>query len=79
MKCLANTQGSKVRVNAVLPGLLLTEWVSIERSGSLGHRLAIIYGNRFPPEKIQAYKNLAILKKAVSLPQLRRMIEKERF
>lgn len=28
MKCLAQTQGSKVRVNAVLPGLLMTEWVS---------------------------------------------------
>lgn len=28
VKCLAHTQGSKVRVNAVLPGLLLTEWVS---------------------------------------------------
>lgn len=28
MKCLATTQGPKVRVNAVLPGLLLTEWVS---------------------------------------------------
>ncbi len=27
MKCLAITQGPKVRVNAVLPGLLLTEWV----------------------------------------------------
>jgi len=27
MRCLANTQGSKVRINAVLPGLLLTEWV----------------------------------------------------
>ncbi|KKA21502.1 Short chain dehydrogenase [Rasamsonia emersonii CBS 393.64] len=26
MKCLAQTQGPKVRVNAVLPGLLLTEW-----------------------------------------------------
>ncbi|KAI9709187.1 MAG: hypothetical protein M1812_007772 [Candelaria pacifica] len=26
MKCLAVTQGPKVRVNAVLPGLLLTEW-----------------------------------------------------
>jgi len=26
MRCLANTQGSKVRINAVLPGLLLTEW-----------------------------------------------------
>ncbi|KAJ5625941.1 hypothetical protein N7510_002250 [Penicillium lagena] len=26
MKCLAQTQGSKARVNAVLPGLLMTEW-----------------------------------------------------
>ena len=29
MKCLAQSQGEKVRVNAVLPGLLLTEWVSV--------------------------------------------------
>lgn len=28
MKCLATTQGPKVRVNAVLPGLLLTEWAT---------------------------------------------------
>jgi len=28
MHCLSATQGPKVRVNAVLPGLLLTEWVS---------------------------------------------------
>lgn len=26
VKCLAKTQGSKVRANAVLPGLLLTDW-----------------------------------------------------
>ncbi|KAF2204755.1 short-chain dehydrogenase/reductase-like protein SDR [Delitschia confertaspora ATCC 74209] len=26
MKCLAKTQGPKVRVNAVLPGFLMTEW-----------------------------------------------------
>ncbi|KAL8775707.1 MAG: hypothetical protein Q9209_000203 [Squamulea sp. 1 TL-2023] len=26
MKCLAATQGPKVRVNAICPGLLLTEW-----------------------------------------------------
>jgi NAD(P)-dependent dehydrogenase (short-subunit alcohol dehydrogenase family) len=29
MRSLALTQGEKVRVNAVLPGLLLTEWVSL--------------------------------------------------
>lgn len=28
MKCLAKSQGAKIRVNAILPGLLLTEWVS---------------------------------------------------
>ncbi|KAJ5550623.1 hypothetical protein N7535_001432 [Penicillium sp. DV-2018c] len=26
MKCLAKSQGSKVRINAILPGLLLTDW-----------------------------------------------------
>lgn len=26
MKCLAQTQGPRVRVNSVIPGLLLTEW-----------------------------------------------------
>ncbi|KAH9828363.1 cis-1,2-dihydro-1,2-dihydroxynaphthalene dehydrogenase [Teratosphaeria destructans] len=26
MKCLARTQGPQIRINAVLPGLLLTEW-----------------------------------------------------
>ncbi|MCJ1299270.1 hypothetical protein MMC08_002062 [Hypocenomyce scalaris] len=26
MKCLASTQGPKIRINAVLPGLLMTEW-----------------------------------------------------
>lgn len=29
VKCLASTQGPKVRVNAILPGLLLTEWVGL--------------------------------------------------
>ncbi|KAK9581010.1 hypothetical protein V6Z92_008108 [Aspergillus fumigatus] len=46
MKCLAQSQGSKVRVNAVVPALLLTEW-----------------GQGFPPEKIAAFKNKAVLGK----------------
>ncbi len=29
MKCLAGTQGPKIRMNAILPGQLLTDWVSI--------------------------------------------------
>lgn len=27
VKCLAVSQGPKIRVNAIVPGLLLTEWV----------------------------------------------------
>ena len=26
MKCIATTNGPKTRINAILPGLLLTEW-----------------------------------------------------
>lgn len=29
MKCLAATQGPKLRINAILPGQLLTEWVRL--------------------------------------------------
>ncbi|KAJ5647637.1 hypothetical protein N7490_004009, partial [Penicillium lividum] len=29
MKCLASSQGAKIRVNAVCPGLMLTEWVCL--------------------------------------------------
>ncbi|ODM23508.1 hypothetical protein SI65_01097 [Aspergillus cristatus] len=50
MKCLAQTQGKNVRVNSVLPGLLLTDW-----------------GNRFPHEKIQGYKDISVLKKVPEL------------
>ncbi|KAJ5084390.1 Short-chain dehydrogenase/reductase SDR [Penicillium alfredii] len=52
MKCLAKTQGTKVRVNAVLPGLLLTEWGLIRWQGQ-----------RFSPEKIEDYKSKAALKR----------------
>lgn len=40
MKCLAFTQGPKIRINAVLPGLLLTEWVrSVNLHLIPGHEL----------------------------------------
>jgi NAD(P)-dependent dehydrogenase (short-subunit alcohol dehydrogenase family) len=29
VKCLGASQGPKIRVNTVLPGLLLTEWVCV--------------------------------------------------
>jgi [acyl-carrier-protein] S-malonyltransferase len=36
VKCLAVTVGPKIRVNTVLPGLLLTEWVcTLQPSRSL--------------------------------------------
>lgn len=38
VKCLAQTQGNKVRVNAVLPGLLLTEWVRSDGSRECGFK-----------------------------------------
>jgi len=44
MKCLAATQGPKLRINAVLPGLLLTEWgmkYSEERQQALRNRAAL--------------------------------------
>lgn len=44
MKCLANTQGPKVRVNAVLPGLLLTDWGNLygdERISALKNAAAL--------------------------------------
>ncbi|PLB46938.1 NAD(P)-binding protein [Aspergillus steynii IBT 23096] len=50
MKCLAQTQGNKVRVNAVLPGLLLTEW-----------------GQRFPAEIVERYKEKAVLNRVVDV------------
>ncbi|RAL59373.1 hypothetical protein DID88_006863 [Monilinia fructigena] len=36
MKCLAATQGPKVRINAVLPGLLLTEWAYLKQVTDIG-------------------------------------------
>ncbi|KAH8893575.1 NAD(P)-binding protein [Thozetella sp. PMI_491] len=50
MKCLAATQGPKLRINAILPGQLLTEWASFFR------------GLRFTEEQLAEEKNESILK-----------------
>ncbi|KAF2690813.1 short chain dehydrogenase/reductase [Lentithecium fluviatile CBS 122367] len=76
VKCLGATQGPKIRVNTVLPGLLLTEWVclflpplvsfsifSVVRlpiSFHYGQRA--IQGLKYSPEMIQAVKDKAALK-----------------
>lgn len=39
MKCLAATQGPKVRINAICPGLLLTDWVSGRDRTVYGERI----------------------------------------
>ncbi len=64
VKCLAATQGPKIRVNAILPGLLLTEWVgAVGKSMSL--RLMFQKGANFTPEQIQGAKDKAYLKMEV--------------
>jgi NAD(P)-dependent dehydrogenase (short-subunit alcohol dehydrogenase family) len=61
VKCLAVTLGPKIRVNTVLPGLLLTEWV---RTWKLSCRLVltISQGLKYPQEKIEQIKDAAALK-----------------
>ena len=50
MKCLASTQGPKIRVNAILPGLLLTEWVNETKLWSFC-RTKISIGRKLLPRK----------------------------
>lgn len=65
MKCLAATQGPKVRINAVLPGLLLTEWVNLEVQQEHQEIANKSEGAGFGPERIKAIQNKAVLKKEV--------------
>ncbi|EXJ59119.1 alcohol dehydrogenase [Cladophialophora yegresii CBS 114405] len=54
MKCLATTQGPKIRVNAVLPGLLLTEWglkYSEERINTIKNNAVLKQEVCIPPEE----------------------------
>ena len=71
MKCLAGTQGPKIRVNAVLPGLLLTEWVSKGiKMAYQGTVLTLMQGQNFTPEQVQAVKDKSLLKMEVCLLNL---------
>lgn len=54
MKCMANTQGEKVRINAVLPGLLLTDWGNLygeERLAMLKDRAVLKKEVRVDPRR----------------------------
>lgn len=67
MKCLATTQGPKIRVNAVLPGLMLTDWVC--KCRELWHcaRLTLQGLKNFSEERLKAMEEKAVLKKVTDL------------
>ena len=66
MKCLASTQGPKIRVNAVLPGLLLTEWVcSCTSQDILKDQSHAVKGAQFSPERVKMMQDRAVLKQEV--------------
>lgn len=71
MRCLAATQGPKVRVNAVLPGLLKTEWVSADIFRLLSsleiYTNVAEQGVRYSAEAMKEMEEKAWLKKDVSL------------
>lgn len=46
VKCLAVTVGPKIRVNTVLPGLLLTEWVSYSSTSLQPHSFPFQFFSR---------------------------------
>jgi NAD(P)-dependent dehydrogenase (short-subunit alcohol dehydrogenase family) len=65
MKCLAFSQGPKVRINAILPGLLLTEWAGAI-SFVQDHIANMFQGSQYSIEAIQDLKNRSALKDVVS-------------
>ncbi|KIX94026.1 uncharacterized protein Z520_10363 [Fonsecaea multimorphosa CBS 102226] len=69
MKCLASTQGPKIRVNAVLPGLLLTEWCLLSFWTTLisSYALYTQKGMQFPEAARKVATERAVLKQEVRL------------
>jgi len=65
MKCLAFSQGPKVRINAILPGLLLTEWAGVI-SFAQNYIANTCQGLEYSPEAIVDLKNRSALKDVVS-------------
>jgi NAD(P)-dependent dehydrogenase (short-subunit alcohol dehydrogenase family) len=68
MRCLASTQGPKIRVNAVLPGFLRTEWVSTPITSLSKHEVILIPLGR----EVLAGENQGYARK--SLSQTRRWL-----
>lgn len=72
MKCLAQTQGPKIRVNSVLPGLLLTEWVSPWHETNSGREATLTggQGNQYSQEFIKKWEDDTPLKSIVCISRL---------
>jgi NAD(P)-dependent dehydrogenase (short-subunit alcohol dehydrogenase family) len=64
MKCIASTQGPKTRINAILPGLLLTEWVGVRRFTPAAFA-DTLQGLQYSEKRIAAIKQAAALKHEV--------------
>lgn len=65
MKSLARSQSHKIRTNAVLPGLLLTEWVGSRDPQGIAEANFFDQGQRFPAEAVKAYESQAALQRVV--------------
>jgi NAD(P)-dependent dehydrogenase (short-subunit alcohol dehydrogenase family) len=77
MRCLASTQGPKVRVNAVLPGWLATEWVRVSdllitRPNEAEKLIENNQGNKYSPERVKELNKKAFLQKPASFNFLQR-------
>ncbi|KAK1497215.1 hypothetical protein CTAM01_07879 [Colletotrichum tamarilloi] len=73
MKCIAATQGPKLRMNAILPGQLLTEWVRMPLKGFPGASLVsnlFLQGLQFTEEQIAQEQNDSVLKHEVCLSSI---------
>lgn len=70
MRCLANTQGPKIRVNAVSPPPCLALWLLMFEQIQPG-LLLTEWGLGFPQERIEAMKNAAKLKTCVCITSMK--------
>lgn len=74
MRCLAKTQGSKVRINAISPGLLLTEWVRNNICKRTYRVADSLQWAGTEPDRLEAFKDKAVLKKEVDKRRRRSVV-----
>ena len=65
VKCLASTQGPKIRVNAVSPGILMTEWVGgVTWNSNVG--VDVLKGAKLDAEAVKSTVEKSYLRKEVA-------------